>query len=104
MKTRRRFTKEFKEQAVEMVANGRPVPEIAEDLEIGSSILYRWVRQAKPQPTQFGSGGLRAVGEEAGADELRRLRREIDQLKRENNILKKAAVILGTEPQTRPVK
>ena len=34
-----------------------------------------------------------------GADELRRLRREIASLKLENDILKKAAVILGTKPQ-----
>ncbi len=104
MKTRRRFTSEFKAQAVEMVGNGRTVPGVAKDLEVGSSILYRWVRQANTQSAQLGSGGLRAVGEEARADELRALRREIDQLKRENNILKKAAVILGTEPQMRTGK
>jgi transposase len=37
--------------------------------------------------------------EEPEADELRRLRREIANLKLENDILKKAAVILGTRPQ-----
>jgi transposase-like protein len=41
---------------------------------------------------------LRAGGEEPGADELRRLRRENAHLKLENDILKKAAVILGTKP------
>ena len=87
-----------------MVGNGRTVPEVAKDLEIGSSILYRWVRVVNGQTTQFGSEGLRAVGEKAEADELRCLRRENDQLKRENNILKKAAVILGTEPQMRTEK
>ena len=48
---------------------GKPVPEVAEDLEIGTSILYG------------------------------RLRREVANLKLENDILKKAAVILGTRPQ-----
>jgi transposase-like protein len=51
------------------------------------------------QPAQLGSAGLRAVGEEPAADELRRLRREIATLRLENDILKKAAVILGTKPQ-----
>ena len=51
------------------------------------------------QPAQLGSEGGRAVGEEPAADELRRLRREIANLKLENDILKKAAVILGTKPQ-----
>lgn len=98
--TRRRFTAEFKSQAIELVNLGKPVPEVAEDLGIGTSILYRWARKASAPP-QLGSGGLRAVGEEAAAHELRRLRREVIDLKLENDILKKAAVILGTKPQAK---
>ena len=41
----------------------------------------------------------REEGQEPAADELRRLRRENAKLKIENDILKKAAVILGTKPQ-----
>lgn len=93
---RKRYTPEFKAQAVGLVGLGKPVPEVAEDLGIGSSILYGWVRQ-HAQPAQLGSAGLRAGGEEPAADELRRLRREIANLKLENDILKKAAVILGTK-------
>ena len=52
----------------------------------------------------FGSEGLRAVGEEPAADELPRLRREILTLKLENDILKKAAVILGTRAQPSPAR
>jgi len=96
--TRERYTAEFKAQAVGLVGLGKPVPEVAEDLGIGTSILYGWVRKGA-QPTRLGSGGLRAVGEEPEADELRRLRREVTNLKLENDILKKAAVILGTRPQ-----
>ena len=96
--TRKRYTAEFKAQAVELVALGKPVPEVAEDLEVGAGILYGWVRKGA-QPAQLGSAGRRAVGEEPEADELRRLRREIANLKLENDILKKAAVILGTRPQ-----
>ena len=96
--TRKRYTAEFNAQAVGLVSLGKPVPEVAEDLGIGTSILYGWVRKDS-QPGQLGSGGLRAVGEEAAADELPRLRREIANLKLENDILKKAAVILGTRPQ-----
>ena len=50
-------------------------------------------------PSTAGCAGLRAVGEEHEADELRRLRREVANLKLENDILKKAAVILGARPQ-----
>jgi len=96
--TRNRYTPEFKAQAVGLVGLGKPVSEVAEDLGIGSSILYGWVRK-NSQSAQVGSGGLRAVGEEPAASELPRLRRENANLKLENDILKKAAVILGTRPQ-----
>jgi len=99
LKERRRYTEEFKTQAVELVKLGKPVHEVAKELGIGSSMLYRWVHQAI-KPAQLGSEGVRAGGEEAAADELRRLRRDNAQLKLENDILKKAAVILGTKPQS----
>ena len=95
--TRKRYTAEFKAQAVELVGLGKPVPEVAEELEIGTSILYRWVGKGL-RPAQLGSEGRRAVGEVPAADEMRRLQRENAHLKLENDILKKAAVILGTKP------
>ena len=95
--TRKRYTAEFKAQAVELVGLGKPVAEVAEELEIGTSLLYRWVLKGGG-PAQLGSGGLRAVGEQPAADELPRLRRENANLKLENDILKKAAIILGTRP------
>ena len=67
--TRKRYTAEFKAQAVGLAGLGKPVPEVAEDLGIGTGILYGW------------------------------LRRENANLKLENDILKKAAVILGTRPR-----
>ena len=94
---RKRYTPEFKGQAVGLVGLGKPVPEVDEELGIGRGILYAWVRGR--QPAQVGSAGLRAGGEEPEADELRRLRREVANLKLENDILKKAAVILGTRTQ-----
>ena len=96
--TRKRYTAEFKAQAVELVGLGKPVAEVARELEIGTSLLYRWVPRGGVKPAQLGSEGLRAVGEEPVADELRRLRRENGHLKLENDILKKAAIILGTRP------
>ena len=96
-KTRRRFSAEFKDQAVGLVEAGRPVSELARELGIGDGLLYEWVRAAKA--AQVGSRGQVAGGDLAGADELRRLRRENALLQEENNILKQAAVILGTKAQ-----
>jgi len=95
--SRKRYTAEFKAQAVELLNTGKPVAQVAEELCISSNLLYRWKQEA--QSAQGGSVGCRAVGEGAGADELRALRRENALLKQENDILKKAAIILGTRPQ-----
>ena len=95
--TKRRYTAEFKAQAVELVGIGKPVSDVARDLGISEGVLYEWVRKSS-QAVQLGSEGRRAGGEEPEADELRRLRRENATLKLENDILKKAAVILGTKP------
>ena len=95
--TRKRYTPEFKAQLVELIAIGKPVPEVAREFGIGSSLLYKWVGK-DPQPGQLGGEGQRAAGEETAAAELPRLRREIAHLKLENDILKKAAVIPGARP------
>lgn len=93
---RKRYSKEFKRQAVELARCGKPVSELAQELEITSGMLYRWISKDSQGP-QLGSAGLRAPGEEAAADELRALRRQNARLQLENDILKKAAVILGTK-------
>jgi transposase len=96
--TKKRYTAEFKAQAVSLVGLGKPVSAVAEDLGLSQGVLYAWVRKGS-QSAELGSEGRRAVGELPAADELRRLRRENATLKMENDILKKAAVILGTKPQ-----
>lgn len=101
--TRRRYSAEFKAQALELADLGKPVGEVARELEIGSDLIYQW-RRNRAQSAQGGSSGEGAVGDRDAADELRALRREVADLKVENDILKKAAVILGTKPQSKPVK
>ncbi|MEY3895375.1 MAG: hypothetical protein RLZZ214_894 [Verrucomicrobiota bacterium] len=96
-KPRQRYTAEFKAQAVELISTGKPISQIAEELCIGSNLLYKW--QQDSQGAQVGSEGPRAESERSAADDLRSLRREVALLKAENDISKKAAVILGTRPQ-----
>lgn len=97
---KKRYTAEFKAQAVGLVGTGKPVKDVARDLGISEGVLYEWVRKAGPQPAQLGGAGERVPlprDEPSATDELRRLRRENAHLKLENDILKKAAVILGTK-------
>jgi transposase len=95
--TKKRYTAEFKAQAVGLVGLGKPVSAVSQDLGVSEGVLYGWVRKSS-QSADLGSAGLRAVGELPAADEVRRLRRENATLKMENDILKKAAVILGSKP------
>lgn len=94
--TKKHYTAEFKAQALELLSIGKPVAQVAQELCISSDLLYSWRRADR---SQGGSEGSRAVGEVSAADELRALRRENTFLKQENDILKKAAIILGTRAQ-----
>ena len=100
-RTRGIYTSEFKEQALALLAAGRPVSELAQELGVSSNLLYSW-RHA--QRAQGGRAGQPAAGELAGADDLRALRRELALLRAENDILKKAAIILGSRPQNNCAK
>ena len=91
-KARKRYTEEFKAQAVELLRTGKSVAELVEELCVSTDLLYRWKRGP-----QVGSEGMRAVGERPVASDLRALLRENAQLRMENDILKKAAIILGTK-------
>jgi transposase len=97
-----RYTTEFKQQALGLLDLGKPVSEVAQELQISSNLLYDWRRQS--QRTQGTSAGLQAVGAQSEADALGALRRENARLQAENDILKKAAIILGTKPQLSSAK
>ncbi len=107
-KIRRKYTAEFKAHAIEVVRSGRPVAELGRELNIGVDLIYSWLRESNTrlpgaQGAQIGSGGPTAGGEGAAADELRALRRRVARLELENDILKKAAIILGTPLQPKAV-
>ena len=98
MSSSKRFTPEFKVQALELVKAGKPVREVADDLGVSSSLVYRWRSQAQQNPHLVPSGSF-TYGSRTSTTEIRVLRRRIADLQLENHILKKAAIILGTNPQ-----
>jgi transposase len=98
VKTRRTFTREFKEEAVRMVTErGHSLSQVARDLGLDPKLIRRW-RAALEQegPQAFPGKGHQKPEEE----ELRRLRREITRLEEEREILKKAlAIFSGPRPR-----
>ena len=90
---RRRFTHDFKQQAVRLVLDeGRSVTAVARELDLTASALGLWVKQAQADRTK-GRTGLTT----AEREELTRLRRENRILQEEREILKKAAAFFAKQ-------
>ena len=86
---RRKFSREFKIEAVRRAAEGREtVAEIARALGIEPNNLYGWVKQLKNEAGEAfrGNGKLTAQDEE-----IRRLRRQLADVTDERDFLKKTA-------------
>jgi len=84
---RRKFTKEFKVEAIRL-AEQRGAGAAAESLDIDLSLLYRWQKQLE----QEGAEAFRGNGNRTGLEEEnRQLRLENRRLREEADILKKAA-------------
>lgn len=94
---RRTYSKEFKEEALALLqSSGKTMFALEEELGISHGLLKQWKRRATADGQQAfpGHGNLKA--DEA---ELRRLRREIEILRQERDILKKAMVIFSQSPK-----
>lgn len=86
--TRKKYDRQFKIDAVSMVVNGeRTVASVARDLGIDPNLLYRWKQELSSEKNDAFPGKGRLGPQE---EELRRLRRELEQAKEDREILKKA--------------
>jgi len=92
-KKRRQFTKDFRAEAVRLVREtGKPVSEVARDIDVTETSLYAWVRQARIDRGEGGAGTL--TSEELA--ELRSLRKEVRDLRMERDFLKKTAAYFAS--------
>ena len=94
-KSRRRFTQEFKDDAVNLVIEqGYSCAEVARRLGINENNVNRWVRLYRDKNQAPSPDGL---SREQLESELKRLRKENKRLEMEREILKKAAAFFANE-------
>jgi transposase len=91
--SRSAYTAEFKELAVKRVKAGESIPVTAKDLGLSDQTLRNWVKAAATGKLN-GAGSKVVTPEEM---ELSRLRAENAKLKRENEIIKKAAAYFAKD-------
>jgi transposase len=93
--TRQRFTKQFKDDAVQLVVErGYSCEETGRRLGVSANNISRWVRQHRDKVNEPTHSGLSREQLEA---ELKRLRKENKRLEMEREILKKATAFFAKE-------
>lgn len=93
MPSRRKFTKEFKEDAVNFYrTSGKTQKEVADDLGINSNLIGKWDREFDEENSFPGKGSPRDK-------ELFELKKQVKNLTEERDILKKAMAIFSVRPK-----
>ena len=94
-KVQKVYTREFKEEAVRLAqTSGKPITHIARELGISDASIQQWRKElAQNGPTAFPGSGHQTAREE----ENRRLKRELERVQRERDILKKVVSIFSRE-------
>ena len=83
--TRRRFTPEYKQEAVELAQRSDiPISQVAKNLGLNDNVLRRWIKE------YTGHGSPRD-------EEMARLKKELHQVKKERDFLKEAAAYFAKE-------
>ena len=96
IKKHRKYTKEFREDVVNMVKTGdKTIPEIARELGIAKQIIYRWYKKIE--------GNSSVEGEKLSQQEkeIRELRAKLAGVTEERDILKKAINIFSKQGNRR---
>lgn len=95
-KSRKQYTDEFKLNAVRMMRDRgtRTVAQVADDLGVAPNLLHRWGKKFDKDAV-----AKRNAEGETVDQEVRRLRKEVEQLRMEKAILKKAAAFFAKDSE-----
>jgi transposase len=100
------YDKSFRQEAVDLLlSSGRPLTRVAQELGVTANSLRTWRDRAlgKGRAAEAASAEPKGRSGAPLADpggEIRRLQREVEYLRRQREILKKAVSILSEEPQS----
>ena len=93
MSKRQTFSQEFRDEAVRLtVTSGKTIAQVARELGVAATTLYHWRRDA-----QY-AHSLPVAEHEAAEQEAARLRKELELVKQERDILKKAIAYFAQPP------
>jgi len=92
-KQRKTYSAEFKVEAVRLLeTSGKSAAQIERELDIGDGCLRRWKKELEASGSQSFPGHGRVSPEQ---EELQRLKRELEIVRQERDILKKAVAIFS---------
>ena len=92
---RKTYTADFKREAVRLVTHqGYTLSQAARNLDINANLLRKWKNQLEDQGHEAFPGKGHQSPEQ---EELRRLRQEVQRLRMEREILKKATQFFANE-------
>src|SRR5436309_196598 len=94
-KVQKTYTQEFKREAVRLAqTSGKPIAQIARDLGISDTSIHQWRKElAQHGPEAFPGSGHQTELQE----ENRRLKRELERVQQERDILKKVVSVFSRE-------
>ena len=96
-KTRRKFDKAYKLEVLRMIQQSdRTIQSIARELGIHPGVISRWRRQFREQENDAFPGKGHQIPED---EEIRRLKKQLADVKEERDILKKAVAFFAKHPE-----
>lgn len=96
-KVQKTYSIEFKREAVRLAqTSGKPIAHVARELGISDTSIHQWRKEL----AEHGSEAFPGSGHQTAQEEdVRRLKRELETVKQERDILKKALGIFSRGPQ-----